>query len=542
MQGLERQAVRLMVFRMAVALAFFLAALAIQTTVGAEIAIQPFFYLIAFVLTADLLYSLIYGAFPSVRPRRGFIFLQLCGDASAVTLFSFLTGGYNSVFTFLYHILIVVAGFLLQRRGAFTMAATAGLLYGTLCVVQLYGWLSPTQFVSIAYDPPTPGAALYGLTAHLAGFLLVAMLMSAMLSRQEHSDATLGRVRKDLSYFRDLNDQIVSSFSGGLVTSDREGTVSFANPSARALLDETLPEGWNLFRRIEALSGAALPPPEEIPLAGKELHLTLPRDRYLRILLSPLKEGSSHQGYLALLWDETELTRLRNSLLLKERLTAAGEMAANIAHEIKNPLGSISGAAQMLGQKAVPGSREAELLGIIQGESGRLGHTLDDFLKYVKPPPLRKHVIDLVELLQGVGTLFQSDPALASGEVRFHIDLPTSPLLVELDSDLARQAVWNLLQNARKAIKTGVGEVRLSLRRKEGWAILEVMDTGVGIPKSEIHKCFEPFHRGFSSGAGLGLSVVFRIMERHGGRVELDSVFGSGTSCRLFFPLEKNRE
>lgn len=535
MQGLEKQAVRLMVFRMVVALTFFLSAVGIQTTVGAEIAIQPFFYLVAFVLAANLCYSLAYWRLPGIRGRPAFLYVQLCGDAAAITLFSFLTGGLTSVFTFLYHILIVVAGILLQRRGAYTLAAAGALLYGSMCVCQFYGWLTPDRFVPMAYEPPTPGATLYGLLAHLVGFLLVAVLITTMVSRQESADATLGLVRKDLSYLRSLNDQIVSSISGGLVTTDGAGDVTFANPAARKFLDETLPEGWNLFRRLESLAGEAAPKPEQ---GAQEVHLALPGDRHLQVTLSPLLDGTRTAGFLALIRDETEMTRLRSHMALRERLAAVGEMAANIAHEIKNPLGSISGAAQMLRRDAPPGGREDELLGIIQGESGRLSQTLDNFLRYVRPAPLRLRRADLREVVQDVLTLFQSDPAVVSGEVVLRRDWPPGPLEVELDPDQVRQAVWNLLQNARKAIKTS-GEVSVALRVRGPYAILEVKDTGSGMPKSELQKVFEPFHRGFATGAGLGLSVVYRIMERHGGRVELDSEYGSGTACSLLFPRER---
>ncbi len=106
-----------------------------------------------------------------------------------------------------------------------------------------------------------------------------------------------------------------------------------------------------------------------------------------------------------------------------------------------------------------------------------------------------------------------------------------------MDPNQFRQALWNLLQNGRKASPDG-GKISIVLRKFPPWAIVEVSDTGVGMPKSELDKMQEPFKRGFGAGAGLGLSVVYRIMEQHGGRLEIDSTYGSGTTVRLFFPLE----
>ncbi len=525
-----------MVFRMVIALTFFLSALGIQATVGTELAIQPFFYFMATVLALNLAYSVAFWLFPFIRNRQGFIYTQLCGDAAAVTLLSFLTGGLTSIFTFLYSILIVVAGVILKRRGAFTLAAANALLYGSLCVVQFYDWLAPDHFVRIAYEQPTPGATLYGLMTHLVGFLLVAFLITAMSSRLERSNATLGLVRKDLSRLRHLNDQIVSSISGGLATADERGMVTFANAAARKLFGETLPEGWNLFHRLQTLGhgdAIAEPPQSADP---SELHLTMADDRRLHVSVSPLMDGGTRVGYLALVRDETDIVRLRESLSLRERLAAVGEMAANIAHEIKNPLGSISGAAQMLRREAQPDSKESDLLGIIQNESGRLAQTLDNFLKYVKPSPLRLRRVDLRTVAQDVLTLFSGDPGVADGDVALERDFPDSPVEAEVDSDQVRQALWNLVQNARKALPSEGGLIRVSLRREEPYVILEVRDTGVGMPKSEIQKSFEPFRHRFASGAGLGLSMVYRIMESHGGRVEVNSEYGRGTTCALFFP------
>jgi two-component system sensor histidine kinase PilS (NtrC family) len=537
MEPLEKQAVRLMVFRMVIALTFFLSALGIQATVGTELAIQPFFYFMAVVLAMNLAYSVAYWLLPSVRNRQGFIYTQLCGDAVSVTLLSFLTGGLTSIFTFLYHILIVVAGVILKRRGAFTLAAANALLYGSLCLVQFYGWLEPDRFVKIPYEQPTPGATLYGLMTHLVGFLLVAFLITAMASRLERSDATLGLVRKDLSRLRHLNDQIVSSISGGLVTADERGMVTFANVAARKLFGETLPEGWNLFHRLQTLGhddSIGEPPRSADP---REMHLTTADERRLHVSVSPLMDGGARVGYLALVRDETDMARLRESLSLRERLAAIGEMAANIAHEIKNPLGSISGAAQMLRREADPDSKESELLGIIQNESSRLAQTLDNFLKYVKPTPLKLERVDLRTVAGDILTLFSQDPAVVGGAVKVEHDFPDSPTEAEVDANQVRQALWNLVQNAKKALPAQGGLIRISLRREEPYVMLEVRDNGVGMPKSEIQKSFEPFRHRFASGAGLGLSMVYRIMESHGGRVEVNSEYGSGTTCSLFFPV-----
>jgi two-component system sensor histidine kinase PilS (NtrC family) len=240
---------------------------------------------------------------------------------------------------------------------------------------------------------------------------------------------------------------------------------------------------------------------------------------------------------LVFLRDHTEIAKLKEELALKDRLAATGAMAADIAHEIKNPLGSISGAAQMLRRQSSEDSGDFALLGIIQEESRRLSGTLDNFLRFVKPTPLKKRCLDLRTLTEEVLTLFQNDPTVA-GHLGVDLSLPDSPVEACVDPDQLRQALWNLLQNARKALAEE-GRIAVTLTSEGQSAILDVRDDGIGMRQSQVAEYFQPFRRGFAQGSGLGLSIVYRIMEQHGGQIHIESAPGKGTLCRLTLPLEK---
>lgn len=539
MEPLEKQAVRLVVFRTVVAFTFFLSAVGIQAFAGSEFDLWPFFYFTAFVLGLNVVYSVLYLSLKQWRRRPLFIYLQITGDILAVTLLAFFTGGINSIYTFLYHILIVVGGYLLKRRGAFLVAMVDSLVYGLFCVALLYGWASPKPSSDrFPYDPPTASSTFYALLAHYVGFFLVAALMSVMSERIEATRQALGVMEKDFSSLRTLNEQILSSLSWGVVTTDLTGFVTFANPAAMRLLGESIPSGWSFNGRLAELGCPAVSfAPEDLE-QGREYELVLGENRrFLSIAVAPLRRAEAPLGQLIFLRDQTEVVKLKEELALKDRLAATGAMAADIAHEIKNPLGSISGAAQMLKRQSSGDSGEFALLGIIQEESRRLSGTLDNFLRFVKPAPLKKRCLDLRTLTEEVMTLFKNDAAVA-GHLLVEVTLTDQPLEACVDPDQLRQALWNLLQNARKAVPEG-GLISVALASGGQSAILEVRDSGIGMRQSQVAEYFQPFRRGFSQGSGLGLSIVYRIMEQHDGAIHIESALGKGTLCRLTLPLER---
>jgi len=532
----ERTGLRLIVFRLVIALTFLASSLGLQVALGEKFLLGPYFYFSALVLFLEIIFLMIYALFPGLRKKEPFIYIQLLGDSATVMVLLFFTGGQSSVFVFLCHFLIVVAGSILRKRGAFLLALVNGLLFGLLCLSLYYGWLRPGKAFSAIFEPPTAGEAFNALMTNLIGFFLVAMLISAMATRMEKSSRDLGAARKDLSYYRHLNDMIVSSFSGGIIVTDLDGKVTMSTPRGRELLSMTITEGWRLDEKIQSLGGPPLNFSGTL-IKSCDIPLSLPGERHVMISISQLGEDGRLVGYLALVRDESEVVRIRGELGLKERLVALGEMAANMAHEIKNPLGSISGAAQMLKSETSEGSSERELLAIIHKESLRLAEVLDNFLRFANPPRPEKQAADIATLCRETATLFEKSPFFAEKKLDLSCDCGNSEMTAVLDPNQFRQALWNLLQNGRKASPDG-GKISIVLRKSPPWAIVEVSDTGVGMPKSELDKMQEPFKRGFGAGAGLGLSVVYRIMEQHGGRLEIDSTYGSGTTVRLFFPLE----
>jgi two-component system sensor histidine kinase PilS (NtrC family) len=227
-----------------------------------------------------------------------------------------------------------------------------------------------------------------------------------------------------------------------------------------------------------------------------------------------------------------------------DRLASIGELAARIAHEIRNPLASLSGSIQILQKELSLDGPNRRLMEIVMRETHRLNSLLTDFLLFARPEQLQIQRVDLSKALRETVDLFMEQ----GGEtfpLRVQTDID-SDLIVEADAKKMRQVFWNLLNNALEAMPGG-GRLWVRARWAYGlgngfsggsvsWVLLDVEDTGGGIPEEIRNRVFDPFFTTKDRGTGLGLSMVHRIMEDVGGRVEVHSEVGRGTRFSLWIP------
>jgi two-component system sensor histidine kinase HydH len=229
------------------------------------------------------------------------------------------------------------------------------------------------------------------------------------------------------------------------------------------------------------------------------------------------------------------------------RLSELGEMAAGIAHEIKNPLGSIRGAAEILGDEIGPGHEKREFVDIISRESKRLEGVTQAFLGYARMPSDRLVPTDVVPLLSSV----VKQSSLEKDEISPHIDYdpPDQPIRAPIDEERIRQVFLNLIRNAIQALENGGQAVEIRARpdvrtdRDPGRRFVEVTvrDDGRGIPAEDLERVFVPFYTTKPKGTGLGLSLSFKIVEAHGGFLSLESEEGRGTTARVLLPMTEDR-
>ncbi|MBI4698159.1 MAG: PAS domain-containing protein, partial [Nitrospirae bacterium] len=247
--------------------------------------------------------------------------------------------------------------------------------------------------------------------------------------------------------------------------------------------------------------------------------------------------------------DITELQALRERLVSSERMAALGEMAARVAHEIRNPLISVGGFARRLGKKLGPDNEAYDYANIIVEEVSRLERILKEILTFVKGSKITKNKTDLNELVTNISNLVM--PELMERKNNLIADLSDPPVVATIDADRIREAILNIIANANQATDSGSIIIRTRLEGKE--ALIEIADNGCGIKQADLKNIFTPFFTTRPHGTGLGLAITNRIIQEHKGRVDVESTWGGlrenyddinalgdgGTTFRIYLPLDE---
>jgi two-component system sensor histidine kinase PilS (NtrC family) len=503
--------------------------------------VDPFFYLIGVTFALTVFYAL---TLRLAEEHRWLVDVQLVADASIVSAVVLLSGGVASYFSSLYALPIIGAAILQSRRGGLMVGTLSALMYAGLVVAQYTGALSPSGPDVL----PPLRVAVFSVGLNVFGFLSVALLSGYLAEGLRRADARLQRTSTQLADLQAFNEHIIDSLTSGLLTTDQEGRVLTFNRAAEAITGIPAPDAighpvsavLQLPAGYEPSPGVVLDPPRgrriEYPYAcgdGRRIEIGFSS--------APLMTPSGQAGSLYTFQDVTEIKRLEREMRVQQRLAAVGEMAAGIAHEIRNPLASMSGSIQILRQELPLSVEQAQLMDIVLRESERLNDTIRSFLAYARPQRTSMSRLDLCELLRQAATLLQNSSELAESH-EVVLDLPQEAVWYEADESQIRQIVWNLATNGLRAMPDGgrlTLSTRLDGRQRPGAGprvILSVRDEGVGIPPEEQEQIFQPFRSAFERGTGLGLSIVHRIVSDYGGEIKVTSQPGMGTTVDIRLP------
>jgi two-component system sensor histidine kinase PilS (NtrC family) len=503
--------------------------------------LRPLYFVTAGTYVLTIAYGLLY---PVLKERRLFIHLQLLGDILTASAFVYITGGTSSPFSFLYVPVIIAAGMLQYRRAAYLVAGLSSLAYGILLILLLTGSLPPYPPESFLATPAEVKRTSLSLMVHFLGFTLVGMLSSTLSESMRRQGLELGEAREDLEDLQAFNALIIDSVNSGLVTTDREGKITFLNRSARDItgLRESLAVGgsfqdvFHLDRGVMSQLRDGLQDQRRYRFEV-EFPLALNTVRTLGFTAGILRDKTERPlGYIFTFQDLTEIKSLEKEVLVRERMAAVGEMAAGMAHELRNPLASLSGSAQVLAAGTSGGGREQEsLLDIIGRESLRLDLVLKDFLAFARPRPFAPEDADLVVLLTDLVRLLRNAPSTSGNhELRTSFTVPSLPCRVDVNQ--LKQVFWNLASNALRAMPEGgrltVGAGPCADGAVEMW----FEDSGRGMTAAEVKDFFRPFRSRFDGGTGLGTAIVYRIAEEHHGKVQVESQPGEGTRITFTVP------
>ena len=535
---MERQLRWLMILRVVTVTAILISAFAIELLLRPGETLRPLFGLSAAAYGMVLLYAALDRW---LRGRGAFVFLQLTGDSLVVTGFVRITGGIDSPMSFLYLLPIIVAAMLLYRKGGLAFAGVCWAMYATLV---LFGasWVPWGVKAAAAREP---GRAGYFLVVHLVAFVAVALLASYLSERLRAQGSELVERRGAVARLQALNENIIESINSGLVTTDLEGRINFMNRGASEITGCS-PAGvvGRPFGDWLGEGEAFLPTIRKRLLANRryrfERDFDTPDGRrlFLGIAVSNLHDrAGSPLGYIFIFQDLTEIQALEQEVRLKERMAALGEMAAGMAHELRNPLAAISGAVQYLRGRLDSDGDTLELMDIILRESQRLDRAIRDFLTFARPGTFAPERCDLVRLLDDQLKLLRKSRELCR-EHRIETRWASEQVWCEADPNRMKQVFWNLATNALKAMPDG-GTLSLAVTPLPATGQVEILfvDDGVGMDEKDVAAYFQPFHSRFDEGTGLGAAIVYRLVEEHGGRIAVLSQPGKGTRVKIVLPV-----
>jgi two-component system sensor histidine kinase PilS (NtrC family) len=519
--------------RLVVVLAIVLSAILIQATAGLAL---PLSYLYGVGGCAAAL-SLFLYATDTRLPGRVSAGIQLGGDLVLVTALVYFSGGSDSVFSFLYLVVVGAGSFLLLRPGGLLTASLASVLYGAMIELAAYGMLPPPP---LSEPPERAEHSLYALVVNILAFYSVALLTALIAEKLSAARSEVMLRRTEVDRLRSLHADVIDSMSSGLAAVDDEGRMTFLNRAGAEILGtarSAAPGRWvwdvGLLTQGEFTSAVGSNDADEFARGEAVIDVEGAR-RLIGYSVRPLRGAS---GHLILFQDLTELRRLEEEARARDKLAAIGKLAAGIAHEIRNPLASISGSAQMLGNEMARGSSERRLIEIIVSESVRLSKILEDFLRYTRPGPRRVESFDVASsLLEAMDLFSNSDEVGDHHRLELQVDPPRS--LMQGDPDQIRQIFWNVAKNAVRAMPDG-GMLEVRGREDGAWYRIVFRDTGRGMTSEERDALFQPFATAFDEGTGLGMAIVRRLTEDHGGTIRVDSRPGEGTRIEIRLPRGK---
>ena len=519
-------------------------AILIQLKSPGSFPIDPFFALIGLTYALTVVWTL---TLPFVDRHPWLVDVQVACDALIVSAIVHLTGGVTSYFASLYTLPIIAASTVQSWRGGLMVSALSSLMYAALVLSQY----EAPALLPLGAPPdalPALRVAVFTVGLNVFGFLAVASLSGYLAEGLRRTGVQLEKASTQLQDLQAFNQHVIDSLTSGLATCDMAGRLLTFNRAAESItalaaIDVVgrlaadilqLPESFlKLF-----IQGAVPSGPQRHEFG---FHRWDGRQIEMGMTSAPLLTPRGESGFLFTFQDVTQMKKRDREARVQQRLAAVGEMAAGIAHEIRNPLASMAGSIQILRDELPLTADQSQLMDIVLRESDRLNDTIRNFLSFAKPQRTEVANLDVRQIVTDTARLL-GNSAEVTERHSIVVAVPDEAVVYRADEAQLRQVVWNLATNGLRAMPEG-GQLRLRVQAVAAAAgdgqeiVLGVDDEGVGIAPEDVDGIFQPFRGGFANGTGLGLSIVHRIASDYGGEVRVTSQRGKGTSVEVALPM-----
>jgi two-component system sensor histidine kinase PilS (NtrC family) len=498
------------------------------------------------IIIATYVLSLLYILFLKVIKNLSInIYIQGVCDVTIITVLVYVTGGINSVHSALYNLVIIYSTLFLARRGGLIIASASSLFFGFLIALNYYR-VFPLYGAAADYSFGA-GYVLSKVFIHIASFFIVALLVSFVVEQEKRSRSLLTEKETEFDQLDLLYKSIIEHVNAGIVTVDLKGRIKSFNRTAEEIC------GY-LFSQVDGKPIDSIFPGfsetrekmrkkqrEDEPIKRGEIVISDRQDNDIVLGFSDsylMSSRGDRIGDIVIFQNLTATKDMEKEVEKSKNLALIGEMAAGLAHEIRNPLTALSGSIQLLKRNLDLDKTDTRLMEIVLRGREQLENLISNFLLLARPMVADREDIDTNDIVKDVVET-----------LRYGQDWHES-IKVEMDfcdrADMygnrteVKQMLWNLVLNAVQAMPEG-GELNIAtsvIPSDNGEEYLEVsiIDTGCGIEKDQESKVFTPFYTTKERGTGLGLAIANRIVESHMGKLKLESEEGTGTICKILFP------
>ncbi len=433
-----------------------------------------------------------------------------------VSVLIYFIGISQSLLVFLYLINIILCGVVFQRKGGIYLALLTSIAFSML----------------LALDKNIQGNTLYlSVGVNNLAFFTVAYLAGYLSEQLNFMGGELIERGRDIRFLKNLNNLVINNMDSGLMTVDNDGVILQQNNKALEILSSGDISGQSLQMAVPDMSNLLKTEAGSVHEVSRKQERG---DQILRARVSALNdEAGNKKGSIVVFEDVTHLKKLESRVFQSEKMAAIGQLAAGIAHEIRNPLASISGSIQLLQDDKNKSAEDQKLMGIVIKEIDRLNKLITEFLDYARPNTPANNVVNLSELIKEIIDAIKMDKNYQAITFKTHID---PEALINGQSDKIKQAIWNIVVNGLQAMESSSQKVLDTQVLVQGSnVVVKIKDTGSGIPAQNLKKIFEPFHTTKPKGTGLGLAIVHSILESHKAQIEVRSQVGDGSEFQITF-------